>query len=162
MGKWMDLAAQLEATAIGRDDSDDSDDSCFTVTNVTIVTAGVPAAIIAGLAELQSKATPRITRPEVWPGIVMDAVRVVEEGWAEKALALNWTAEQVWGCSPEPGGNVDHDGLAVWLAGRRVLLLDEWSCIVEEGPNARAVFTRPQIAVPGSVLLWELEKASAL
>jgi hypothetical protein len=61
----------------------------------------------------------------------------------------------LWGCSPDIGGNPDHDGLAVWLDGRRILLLDERTCIVDAGAGARAVFTRRPI--DGAVLLWEID-----
>jgi hypothetical protein len=52
------------------------------------------------------------------------------------------------------GGNSDHDGLAVWIDGRRVLLLDADTCIVETGPNERSVFNRRPSA--GAVFLWDL------
>jgi hypothetical protein len=64
----------------------------------------------------------------------------------------------LWGCSPVPGGNTDHEGLAVWLDGRRILLLDERTCIVETGPDARSIFNRR--STEGAVFLWDLGKGS--
>lgn len=115
---------------------------------------GLPPDIVAGLGLLQSMPAPRITRPEVWAGIVADAVRLGRDGWAAQALGLGWDPLQLWGCSPVPSGNADHDGLTVWLEGRRVLLLDDASCIVEAAPMSHAVFNRRP--ADGAVYLWDL------
>lgn len=98
---------------------------------------------------------PRITLPQVWPEIVADAARLASEGWAAQALALGWKELELFGCCGEPKGEPMQAGLAVWLAGRRVLLLDALSCLVEDGPNARAVFYGRSVA-PGGVFLWDL------
>lgn len=117
---------------------------------------GLPAACAAGLVRLSDMATPSITRPEVWMPIVSDALRLATDGWAAQALALGWTELDLWGCSPVCGGNAAHDGLAVWIDGRRPLLIDETSCMVEAGPGAHAIFNRRRSA--GSVFLWDLGK----
>ncbi len=118
----------------------------------------LPAACADGFARLQAMPPPRITRPEVWSEIVADALRLAADGWAMQALALGWTSLDLWGCSPVARGNPDHGGLAVWLDGRRILLLDERTCIVDAGAGARAVFTRREPAV--GMLLWDLGKAA--
>jgi len=114
----------------------------------------LPAPIRAGLYELLRQPCPRITRPEAWPEIIGDAVRLADEGWATQALALGWEPAHLWGCSPDRGGNTDHDGLAVMLAGRRIILLDERAAIIDAGNGARALFNVR--LMPGAVLLWEL------
>jgi len=114
----------------------------------------LPAPIRAGLYELLRQPCPRITRPEVWPEIIGDAVRLADEGWAAKALALGWPPLALWGCSPDKGGNPDHDGLAVILARRRIVLLDERIAIIEAGAGARVLFNVRSMA--GAVMLWEL------
>ncbi len=154
MGKWLDLAAQLEAEAGSGDNRDDRDNSTANVPNVPNVPQSLPAAVRAGLATLQTMAAPRITRPEIWPGVVEDALRLAGDGWAVQALSLSWSPLDLWGCSSVAGGNPDHDGLAVWLDGRRIVLLDERTCIVDAGAGARAVFTRR--ASTGAVLLWDI------
>jgi hypothetical protein len=87
--------------------------------------------------------------------VVADAVRLASDGWAVHALGLGWSALDLWGCSPEPGGDADQDGLAVWIDGRRVLLLDADSCIVESQPRAHSVFNRCSVAA-GGVFLWDI------
>src|SRR5665213_1163529 len=158
MGKWMDLAAQLEAGAGSEDNRDNRDNSPPNVPIVPNVPGLLPPDLSDGLESLRAMAAPRITRPEVWPEIVSDALLLARDGWAETAMALGWSPLQLWGCSPDRGGNPADDGLAVWLAGRRVLLIDGASCIVESGPKARAVFSRRPAA--GAVFLWQLGSAA--
>ena len=102
---------------------------------------------------------PRITRPEIWLAVVADAVRLAADGRAAQALRLGWSALELWGCSPDRGGNPDHDGLAVWLDGRRVLLIDGATCMVETEPDARSVFHRRSVAA-GGVFLWDLGRVN--
>jgi hypothetical protein len=155
MGKWLDFARQLEAADEGEDNKDDRDNSPPNVPNVPNVLGDIPPSARLGLARLQAMAAPRITRPDIWLAVVADAVRLASDGWAVHAIGLGWSLLDLWGCSPEPGGNADQDGLAVWIDGRRVLLLDGDSCIVENGPNARTVFNRRSVAA-GGVLLWDI------
>lgn len=116
---------------------------------------GLPADLVAGLKSLRTDSGPIITRPEVWPEVVADAIRLAGEGWAVKALALGWQPIQLWG-SPMPGGSVDDEGLAVRLCGRRIVLLDEASAIMESAAATRAVFNRRPM--DGAILLWDLPK----
>ncbi|MGI8705064.1 MAG: hypothetical protein ACR2JJ_04610 [Sphingomicrobium sp.] len=125
-------------------------------TLATLAGDRLPADLRDGLRRLQSMKPPNVTRPQVWCAVVADAVRLAADGWASQALSLGWPPLSLWGCSPTIGGNPDHDGLAVWLDGRRTLLLDERACIVDAGAGARAVFTRQ--AAMGAVLLWDLAR----
>jgi hypothetical protein len=130
---------------------------CFTVSppkGGNDETRSLPAPIQAGLEVLRSKRAPRLARPELWPGIVSDALRLAREGWAGKALALGWDPLQLWGCSPLKGGDVDREGLAVCLAGRQVALLDELTAIMESQAGTHSVFRRRP--TDGALLLWDL------
>jgi hypothetical protein len=83
---------------------------------------------------------------------VADALRLASEGWAQQALALGWEPLQLFGFrDDEPD---DCQGLAVWLVGRRALLLDEGSCMVEDGPRSYSIFNRRPM--DGAVFLWEI------
>lgn len=97
---------------------------------------------------------PHLSVPAAWGRVVADAERLAVNGRAGQALALGWSLFDVWGSSPDVGGNPDHDGLAVWIEGRRVLLLDERTCIVATTATQRSLFNRRDVA--GAVLLWEL------
>ncbi len=165
MNRWIDLAARMQAdgetcanSANSAKTPPDRIEPAPIGPNDTVGTVSFPADVVVGLKALQAMAAPRIARPEIWPGVVADAFRLTSEGWAAQALSLGWTPLDLWGCSPVARGNPDHEGLAVWLDGRRILLLDERTCIVDAGAGARAVFTRREPAV--GALLWDLGKAA--
>jgi hypothetical protein len=106
-----------------------------------------------GLLRLQGMRPPRLATPDVWPGVVADAVWLGSEGRGGSAMALGWSLLDLFGCSPDIGGDAGKDGLAVWLNGRRDLLIGAECCILRDGQQ-RALFNRrPR---PGGVLLWEL------
>ena len=132
---------------------------CFTVSLPRGETdeTSLPEDVAAGLERLPTRRPPRIPRPEIWLAVVADAVRLASDGWAAQALRLGWSPLELGGCSPDRGGNSDHDGLTVWLDGRRVLLVDDATCIVESGPDAKSVFHRRSVAA-GGVFLWDLGK----
>ncbi len=156
MSRWLDLAAEMLGGAEPCANSANRANSPPDAPNGTNGTNGtaLPAALAAGLASLRAKPAPRITRPDVWPEIVADAERLARCGWAAQALALGWEPLQLFGCSPAAGGIADLEGLAVWLAGRRIILLDSRSVIVANGPRSRSIFNRR--SMDGAVFLWEL------
>jgi hypothetical protein len=160
MSKWQERLEALGADAGSCADSAISADSPSNPapagTNGTIGTNGtappLPPAIAEGLDRLAAMPAPRITQPAVWGETVADALRLWLGGWAGQALALGWEPLQLFGYSP--GGSSDLNGLAVWLAGRRIILLDDRACIVVNGAQSRAIFTRRSAA--GAAFLWEM------
>ena len=158
MGKWSEMAARLEREA--EDNRDDRDKTPALMPrsgpNVSIV-PNVPSLLAAcindGIAQLQSMPAPRITRLEVWPMIVADAKRLVDDGWAQQALALGWHELELFGVGAK--SSAEFEGLAVWLAGRRLILIDERSAIAADG-NGRAYFSRlPDFDPSRAVYLWD-------
>lgn len=156
MGKWLELAAKIEADK-ARANSANSANSTSEAPNGTIGTndtASLPSLIVDGLERLKAMPAPRMKQPEFWPIIVRDCVSLAADGWASRALALGWHPLNLWGVAEAAGGLVDLEGLGVWLSGRRVLMLDELSCIAETGLRRRAIFHRRPFS--GAVLLWDL------
>ena len=156
MGKWTELARQLSEPLSDRDNSDvsaisptEAGQSAPNVTNVTNVTSPLPHSLAVGLRRLQAMPAPGIARPEIWPEIVADALRLASEGWAQQALALGWEPLQLFGWSSE------RDGVAVWLAGG-VPMFTADSCMVRvKAGKFRCMDSRP---MPGAIPLWELGK----
>ena len=113
----------------------------------------LPEDVRRGLATLRSKRTPRLANPDRWPAAVSDALRLANDGWAAKAIALGWTDLELFGAVPDPDGDPAGDGLAVWLAGRELLAItSEYAVVGEHG--GRAYFNRRNC--DGAVLLWSL------
>jgi hypothetical protein len=119
----------------------------------TLAAASLPQMVVRGLGRLRELPTPRLVDPSVWPQVVADAVRLAHDGTAADALAHGWSPLHLWGASPEPGGNVLQEGLAVALCGRRALIYSTYA-IMESAAATHSVFTcRP---MTGAVFLWEL------
>ncbi len=114
----------------------------------------LPAGCVSGLRRLRSMPTPRLLRPDLWPLAVSDAIGLVRDGWAAKAMALGWTELDLFGAVPTRDGDPAGDGLAVWLDGRRVLALCCTYAVVDSGDGRRSYFNRR--AAEGAVLLWDL------
>jgi hypothetical protein len=119
---------------------------------------GLPAHLAADLRRLEGMSAPRkIERAENWRAVVADALRLARDGWASSAIALGWTAADLFGVGASDSW--DYEGLAVWLRGRSILLLDERKAVVE-GPTGREAFirggmghgTHPTVT---PVMLWE-------
>lgn len=111
----------------------------------------LPPTVVLGLHRLATSPPPhRVADPTLWRKIVDDALRLKNEGWATVALALGWSPLDLWGHS------LDRDGLAVWLHGRPIVLIDDRHAIAIDGPERRAQFTRDRAGMTGARLLWEI------
>ncbi len=156
MGKWLDLAARLEAGNDPQDDRDNTDDSlslAANVLNVPNVLAPLPVSIVTGVRLLQKMPAPRLLRPDAWPVAVADAAMVATDGWAVKALALGWSIADLYGAVTERAGDPSGDGLVVWLAGRKLLAIGETAATAETVTGFAFYHRRHQ--PPGARLLWE-------
>jgi hypothetical protein len=154
MGKWLDLAARLEADVRdNRDNRDESPRFGAYVPNVPNVPASLPPSVTIGLNRLSKMAAPPLQRPEAWPLVVSDALGLARNGWAAKALALGWSPLDLFGAVTDRGGYADADGLAVWLEGRPVLAISDTYASVGDG-GGRAYFNRSTRL--GTTLLWDI------
>jgi hypothetical protein len=97
-----------------------------------------------------------------WRGVVADALTIAREGWAAKALALGWNAGDLFGIGP--WDDWDFQGLAVWLDGCRMALLDERRAVAVNAAGDRRYFVRggprhgthPTIS---PVMLWDFGRS---
>lgn len=113
----------------------------------------LPDDLVAGVARLKRMRAPRLLTPDAWPIAVSDASYLAESGWATKALALGWYDLDLFGAVSNAEGGPYSDGLAVWLAGRKLLAMCSTFAIAEAA-NGRAYFNRRDQV--GAKLLWEL------
>ena len=120
------------------------------VTNVTVL----PALVLDGLKVLAEAAAPPVCSPELWPGVVADALRLASEGWASNALILGWSPLELFGAVIDPQGDPDADGLAVKLSGRKVLAICASFATVADANGGRTYLYRGNS--DGARLLWAL------
>ncbi|WP_288338494.1 hypothetical protein [uncultured Sphingomonas sp.] len=147
MGSWRDVAAAVvqrrEQPAVMPPVAD---------------TFGLPEHLAASLRTLEYMPAPRRgDLADRWRGIVRDALGLARGGWAANAMALNWSAGDLFGIGPRD--DWEFSGLAVWLRGRSIVLLDQQRAIVADG-DQRAAFTRGGMGhgkhpTVTPVMLWE-------
>jgi len=121
---------------------------------------GLPDDLAAALRRLEVMPAPRkLEKPANWRGVVADAMTIARDRWAVKAMTLGWTVGDLFGIGPRD--DWDFQGLAVWLDGRRIVMLDDKQAIVAGDPgNYRSVFVRGGMrhgthSSTAPVLLWE-------
>lgn len=147
MGSWRDVAAAVTR----RHEQSDA-------LPAPVESFDLPADLAASLRTLELMPAPRrVEQPENWREIVRDALAIARSGWAAKAIALGWSATDLFGIGPRD--DWEFSGLAVWLRGRAIVVLDGQCAIVADG-DRRAAFNRggmghgthPTIT---PVMLWE-------
>lgn len=127
---------------------------------VAVENFGLPNDLAAALRRLETMPPPRkLERSANWQGVVTDAMKIARDRWAAKAMALGWTAGDLFGIGPRD--DWDFQGLAVWLDGRRIVMLDaERAIVAGDSGNRRSTFerggmrhgTHPTIT---PVMLWD-------
>ena len=116
--------------------------------------ADLPGDVVDGVRRLKEMRPPRLLRPAAWPIVVADAALLVDRGWAASALESGWSPVEIFGAVPDVAGDRAGDGLAVWLAGRKLRMIMAGYAVVEDGPGGRSYFNRRE--AEGAVLLWEI------
>lgn len=141
MRSWRDMAAEISGHA-----------SAARVEKPMpqLAANGVPPELLRGVALLPTFRPRQLTTWSMWDEVVEDAQRLIDSGWAARALALGWSPLDLFGVGPD--GSESFEGLAVWLCRRRVLLLDDHSAIASDR-RAYGFYNR---RVGRAVFLWEL------
>lgn len=121
MGSWRDAAAALQGEVAP-------------VAAPSLENFGLPDDLAAALRRLERMPAPRkLERPQNWGGVIADAMTLARDRWAAKAIALGWTAGDLFGVGVRD--DWDFQGLAVWLDGRRIVMLDDKQAIVVGKPT---------------------------
>lgn len=160
MSSWRDFARKVEPdesepanSAISANSSEFGGSEAPNGTNGTNGT-DLPADIQRGLSRLNTAAAPRFCRADAWPQAVSDTLRLANEGWAQQALNLGWSALDLFGAVTDPAGDPDADGLAVKLRGRKVLAIcGSFATVADENGGRSFLYRRTN---EGARLLWLL------
>jgi hypothetical protein len=118
MGDWREVAARVLA-----------DRPAPVTSAVPDAMPGVPDPLAEELRRLERAMTPKVNEPEIWRQAVADALRIARDGWAGQALSLGWSVSDLFGIDPRDA--YDFSGLAVWLTGRHLVMLDADRAVVE-------------------------------
>jgi hypothetical protein len=113
---------------------------------------GLDPGLAGDLRRLDLMAAPRVVGRGAWRPIVSDAMRIAREGWASSALALAWSEADLFGIGPQD--DLEFAGLAVWLRGRPIVVVDEARAIVADG-DRRAAYNRRSLRGLKPVMLWQ-------
>ena len=113
----------------------------------------LPTDLVRGIARLHRQPAPRVTKPDVWPVIVGDALYLATTGWASDALALGWHPLELFGCATAVEGDDDRLGLAGRLDGRDVVDISQEAALLRVA-SAPAILRRNS-SFEGTTYLWE-------
>ena len=148
MGSWRDVAAAVSQRQQPAPES------------VAVESFGLPDDVAAALHRLETMPPPRtMERTSNWRGVVADALTLARDRWAAKAMTLGWTAGDLFGIGPRD--DWDFQGLAVWLEGRRIIMLNDQRAIVAGNPaDCRSTFIRGGMRhgshpTVSPVMLWD-------
>ena len=107
-----------------------------------------------GLARLRNANQPLCGGAGPWARLVADALELAD-AWAPQALALGWSAIDLFGVDPNGARRLDRNGLVASLEGRKVVAVTS---------NAATLATRSGGLLrhyrrhkPGSVPIWSAE-----
>ena len=119
--------------------------------------AGLPREIAEGARAILSADGARGIPPQRWPRVQGDAARLVEGGWLERALALGWTAADLFGCDRRaPWHRLDRAGLVLLTGGHEIVELTKEVAALRTSTGSVLRFRRRPPATPPVALLWEL------
>lgn len=113
---------------------------------------GLSDGLASDLRRLNAATPPRVVGRGAWRPIVDDALRIARDGWAASALALGWSEADLFGIGPYD--DLEFAGLAVWLRGRTIVVVDEARAIVADG-DRRAAYNRRKVIGCVPVMLWQ-------
>jgi hypothetical protein len=134
------------------------------VTAVTAVTSGKRISpsdltIVAGaaLAELRPGDPPCDIPHTQWATFIDDSGRFLASGWVDRAVALGWTALDLFGCDRiKPYARIDRMGLLWLLHGQDLLALSADAAAISTPAGGSLTFRKISHHLPGRVLAWQL------
>ena len=119
--------------------------------------AGLPQEIADGVRAILTADRAQRIPPQRWPQVQHDAARLVQGGWLERALALGWSAADLFGCDQRaPWYRLDRSGLVLLTGGREVVELTADIAALRTSTGSVLRFRRRPPAQPALALLWEL------
>ena len=128
MGSWRDIAAAAQRQERRPEP--------------TVDNFGLPDRLADAVRRLETLPPPRkLEKAANWHAVVADAMAIARDRWAATGLALGWSESDLFGIGARD--DWDFQGLALWLDGRRLIMLDETKAIAADVSGDRhATFVR--------------------
>ena len=96
-----------------------------------------------GFAGLDPDRAPANVPAVSWRTFVDDVRRFLDGGWAEKAVALGWGSDELFGaCRDRPFARLDKQGLCWFIKGGRLVGLSNDAAVIETCSGARHTYRR--------------------
>jgi TubC N-terminal docking domain len=119
--------------------------------------AGLPQEIADGVRAILSADGARGIPPQRWSRVQRDAARLVDGGWLEPALALDWSAADLFGCDRRaPWHRLDRAGLVLLISRHEIVEVTAHDAALRTTTGSVLRYRRRQPAIPPLALLWEL------
>jgi hypothetical protein len=119
--------------------------------------ADSPREIADGVHAILTADGARGIPPKRWPRVQRDAARLVEGGWLERALALDWSAADLFGCDRRaPWHRLDRAGLLLLTGGHELVDLTPDVAVLRTSTGSVLRYRSRPPATPPVALLWEL------
>jgi hypothetical protein len=127
------------------------------VTAVTISPSDLTIVAGAALAQLRPGDPPCDIPHTRWATFIDDSGRFLASGWVDRAVALGWTALDLFGCDRiKPFARIDRMGLLWLLHGRDLLALSADAAAISTPAGGSLTFRKISHHLPGRVLAWHL------
>jgi hypothetical protein len=123
---------------------------------------GAPGVWAEALARLDPACPPCDISPMRWLRFIDDCGRFLDEGWADRAMALGWGPLDLFGCNRDkPFARISQAGLLWLLEGRKLLALTADTAAIATQSGGKLTFYRRELET-GGVLTWQLGSYSSL
>jgi hypothetical protein len=117
---------------------------------------GAPRSWAEALARLNPALPPCDIPLTRWLCFIDDCGQFLDDGWADRAVALGWRPFDLFGCDRfKPFARIDRMGLLWLLNGQKLLALAAESAAISTPSGGSLTFRRCPNE-PGRVLAWEL------
>ena len=118
---------------------------------------GLPREIAGDVRAILTADGARGIPPQRWPRVQRDVARLVEGGWLERALALGWTAADLFGCDRRaPWHRLDRAGLLLLTGGHEIVELSAADAALRTSTGSVLRYRRRPPVRPPAALLWDL------
>jgi len=133
------------------------------VTSVTAVTSGSATSPIdftmiatSALAELSPEDPPCDVPHTHWAIFINDSLHFLGSGWPDRAVALGWSALDLFGCDRvKPWARIESMGLLWLLNGERVLAFSADAAAISTPTGGSVTFRKVSRHLRGRLLPWQ-------